>query len=134
MYVPCGSCKLPSRRKAQAPRLLPATPQGLEPVAFFPCQRSHERPTGPHSDLQHIQRALLPEVKQGRDCQKSKSCSHRERLLAIVREQNHPWGHRERALEWPNKGSDCRTLSAPTVTESSPKSLPGKGRNCRSSC
>ena len=35
------------------------------PVALIPHQGSWGRPTGPHSNLQQLQRALLPAATQG---------------------------------------------------------------------
>lgn len=46
----------------------------------------------------------------------------------------HPWGYRERSLEWPDKVSDCRMVPAPIARESSSKSLLSKERGFRSNC
>lgn len=70
----------------------------------------------------------------GGGCQKCKSCSYRQNLLAIVKEALPSLGLQREIPRVPNKESDFRTAPAPRATQSSSKSLPGKGKDCRSSC
>ena len=71
VHAPCKSCKPPCWRKAQAISPLLVALQGRMPVAPIPHQGSHRRPISPHSNLQWIQRALLPAASWERDCQRA---------------------------------------------------------------
>lgn len=65
VQVPCQSCRLPGWRKAQASGPLPVAPRKPISMALIPHQGSHMKPISPYSDLQWLQRALLPAARWG---------------------------------------------------------------------
>ena len=98
-------------------------------------QRSGENMlTGACFTLQWQHEALCHQLGRGRDWWKSAGPTATEKAFwELMGSSPSPWGYREWSLEWSHKGSDYRKALAPAATESSPKSLPNKRRDCRSS-